>query len=71
MEKEFSRQQNKESPNEITFTNYLNIMKKLKVPLTSNDLIEIFNNFQRAKDARIRINDFINELNSKSPSSFF
>ena len=71
MEKEFSRLQNKESPNEITFTNYLNVMKQMKVPLTSNELVEIFNNFPRIKGDRIRMNDFINALNSKSPSSFF
>ena len=71
MEKEFSRLQNKESPNEITFTNYLNVMKQLKVPLTSNELVEIFNNFPRIKGDRIRMNDFINAINSKSPSSFF
>ena len=71
MEKEFSRLQNKESPNEITFTNYINVMKQFKVPLTTNELIEIFNNFPRIKGDRIRMNDFINALNSKSPSSFF
>ena len=71
MEKEFSRLQNKESPNEITFTNYLNVMKQLKVPLASNELVEIFNNFPRIKGDRIRMNDFINAINSKSPSSFF
>ena len=71
MEKEFSRLQNKESPNEITFTNYINVMKQMKVPLTSNELIEIFNNFPRIKGDRIRMNDFINALNSKTPSAFF
>ena len=71
MEKEFSRLQNKESPNEITFTNYINVMKQFKVPLTTNELIEIFNNFPRIKGDRIRMNDFINALNSKSPSTFF
>ena len=71
MEKEFTRLQNKESPNEITFTNYINVMKQFKVPLTSNELMEIFNNFPRIKGDRIRMNDFINALNSKSPSMFF
>ena len=71
MEKEFSRLQNKESPNEITFTNFINVMKQFKVPLTSNELIEIFNNFPRIKGDRIRMNDFINAINSKSPSMFF
>ena len=71
LEKELSRLQNKESPNEITFTNYLNVMKQLKVPLTSNELVEIFNNFPRIKGDRIKMNDFINALNSKSPSAFF
>ena len=71
MEKEFTRLQNKESPNEITFTNYINVMKQFKVPLSSNELIEIFNNFPRIKGDRIRMNDFINALNSKSPSTFF
>jgi chromosome segregation ATPase len=46
-------------------------MKRLQVPLTSNELIEIFNNFPRVKGNRIRMNDFINALNSKVPSSFF
>ena len=71
MEKEFSRLQSKESPNEITFTNFITVMKQFKVPLTSNELIEIFNNFPRIKNDRIRMNDFINALNSKSPSAFF
>ena len=71
MEKEFSRLQNKESPNEITFTNFINVMKQFKVPLTSNELIEIFNNFPRIKGDRIRMNDFLNAINSKSPSMFF
>jgi len=71
IEKEFTRLQNKESPNEITFTNYINVMKQFKVPLSSNELIEIFNNFPRIKGDRIRMNDFINALNSKSPSTFF
>ena len=71
MEKEFSRLQNSESPNEITFSNYFKVMKQFKVPLTSNELMEIFNNFQRIKGDRIRMNDFINALNSKSPSTFF
>ena len=71
LEKELTRLQNKETPNEISFTNYINVMKQLKVPLTSNELIEIFNNFPRIKGDRIRMNDFINALNSKSPSAFF
>ena len=71
MEKEFNRLQNKESPNEITFDNFLSVMKRLQVPLTSNELIEIFNNFPRVKGNRIRMNDFINALNSKVPSAFF
>ena len=71
MEKEFNRLQNKESPNEITFDNFLAVMKRLQVPLTSNELIEIFNNFPRVKGNRIRMNDFINALNSKVPSAFF
>jgi hypothetical protein len=71
MEKEFSRLQSKESPNEITFTNFITVMKQFKVPLTSNELIEIFNNFPRIKNDRISMNDFINALNSKSPSAFF
>ena len=71
IEKEFSRLQSKESPNEITFTNFITVMKQFKVPLTSNELIEIFNNFPRIKNDRIRMNDFINALNSKSPSTFF
>ena len=71
MEKEFSHLQSKESPNEITFTNFITVMKQFKVPLTSNELIEIFNNFPRIKNDRIRMNDFINALNSKSPSAFF
>ena len=71
IEKEFSRLQNSESPNEITFSNYMKVMKQFKVPLTSNELMEIFNNFPRIKGDRIRMNDFINALNSKSPSTFF
>ena len=71
MEKEFNRLQNKESPNEITFDNFLAVMKRLQVPLTSNELIEVFNNFPRIKGNRIRMNDFINALNSKVPSAFF
>ena len=71
LEKELTRLQNKETPNEISFTNYINVMKQLKVPLTSNEFIEIFNNFPRIKGDRIRMNDFINALNSKSPSAFF
>ena len=53
------------------FVNAQNVMKQLKVPLTSNELVEIFNNFPRIKGDRIRMNDFINAINSKSPSSFF
>ena len=71
MEKEFNRLQNKESPNEITFDNFIAVMRSLQVPLSSNELIEIFNNFPRIKGNRIRMNDFINALNSKVPSSFF
>ena len=71
MEKEFNRLQNKESPNEITFDNFFTVMKRLQVPLTSNELIEIFNNFPRVKGNRIRMNDFINAINSKAPSAFF
>ena len=71
MEKEFNRLQNKESPNEITFDNFITVMKRMQVPLTSNELIEIFNNFPRIKGNRIRMNDFINALNSKVPSAFF
>ena len=71
MEKEFTRLQNKESPNEITFDTFLTVMKRLQVPLTSNELIEIFNNFPRVKGNRIRMNDFINAINSKVPSSYF
>ena len=71
MEQEFSRLQNKDSPNEITFDIYLTVMKSLNVPLSSSELIEIFNNFPRVKGNRIRMNDFINALNSKVPSSFF
>ena len=71
MEKEFNRLQNKESPNEITFDNFLSVMKRLQVPLSSNELIEVFNNFPRIKGNRIRMNDFINALNSKVPSSYF
>ena len=71
MEKEFNRLQNKESPNEITFDSFFTVMKRLEVPLTSNELIEIFNNFPRIKGNRIRMNDFINAINSKAPSAFF
>jgi len=71
MEQEFARLQNKDSPNEITFDIYLTVMKSLNVPLSSSELIEIFNNFPRVKGNRIRMNDFINALNSKVPSSFF
>ena len=71
MEKEFNRLQNKEYPNEITFDNFIAVMKRLQVPLSSNELIEIFNNFPRIKGNRIRMNDFINSLNSKVPSAFF
>ena len=71
MEKEFNRLQNKESPNEITFDNFLTVMKRLQVPLNSNELIEIFNNFPRVKGNRIKMNDFINAINSKVPSAFF
>ncbi len=71
MEKEFSRLQTDDTPNEITFDNYIAVMNSLQVPLTSNELIEIFNNFPRIKGNCIRMNDFINALNSKVPSSFF
>ena len=71
LEKELTRLQNKESPNEITFTNFTTVMKQLQVPLTSSELIEIFNNFPRIKGDRIRMNDFLNAINSKSPSAFF
>ena len=71
MEKEFKKLQDNSSQNEISFENYINVMKWLNVPLTSNELIEIFNNFPRIKGNRIRMNDFINAINSKSPSSFY
>ncbi len=71
MEKEFSRLQTEDTPNEITFENYINVMNNLQIPLTSNELIEIFNNFPRIKGNSIRMNDFINSLNSKTPSAFF
>ena len=46
-------------------------MKNFNVPLTSYELIEIFNNFPRIKGNSIKLNDFINALNSNSPSNFF
>ncbi|MCQ2819618.1 MAG: hypothetical protein MJ252_20330, partial [archaeon] len=75
MEKNFlSVQQNsgnKDTGNEISFDNFMIVMRDLETPLSSNDLIEVFNNFERINGNRIRLSDFMNAVNSTSPSTFF
>ena len=75
MEKNFlSIQQATGNPNisnEISFHNFMIDMRDLETPLTSNELIEVFNNFERVYGNRIRLTDFLNAINTTSPSSFF
>ena len=47
------------------------VLKSMNVPLTSYELIEIFNNFPRIKGNRIKLNDFLSALTSKDPSTFY
>ena len=71
MEREFKRLQSSSDPNLITFQNYLMVMKNLDVPLTTVELLEIFNNFKHVKGNCIRMNDFISAISSSVPSAFF
>ena len=71
IERQFKDLQNEDSQNEITFDNYMAVMKNMNVPLTSYELIEIFNNFPRIKGNRIKMNDFLSSLSSKDPSAFY
>ena len=71
MEKEFKRLQTDDNPNTIPFDTFISVMKNMQVPLSSSELMEIFNNFPRIKGNCIRMNDFINAMNSKVPSAFF
>jgi len=71
IERQFKNLQNEDTQNEITFDNYMGVMKNMNVPLTSYELIEIFNNFPRIKGNRIKLNDFLSALTSKDPSTFY
>jgi hypothetical protein len=56
---------------EVDQDTFIRIIQNLKIRFDKYDIIEIFNNFNRSKDNKIRYMDLINALASTHPSSYF